>query len=360
MMKSYLIFIGLCCLGISLAFAQPERVGQAGATELMINSMPRSSALNGLDIAGTDGIESSSVNPAGIARTTGTELLFAHTRWLVGADIGINTFGFSQSLGQDAGSIGLAINAFSLGEFTRTTVNQPDGTLGAFKLTYMNIGLSYAKKFTDRIHVGTTVRVVSQSTPEVSATGVALDAGIQYRAGEKDRLKLGLALRNVGPTMKFSGDGLNNRVSFENANDYTSIVAVPAASFELPTALTMGGSYDFFLGASNTVSVMAGFISNSFYYNQGGIGLAYKYKEYVVLRGSFLYEPGIFGEEIGIDGRYNAFTGYAGGATFQIPFKTGKLDASGNPAFSTFSLDMSYRDTNPFDGTFVFGARIDL
>lgn len=341
----------------SCVFAQPERVGQAGAQELLINTMPRSSGLNGIDISSSSGIESSLVNPAGVAKTTGTELLFSHALWLVGTDIRVNAFGFSQSLGE-SGVLGLQVNSFSLGEFIRTTVDQPDGTLGTFSPTYLNLGLTYARKFTERIHVGFTTRVIHESTPEVVANGVAFDAGIQYRTGEKERLKLGIALRNVGPTMRFGGDGLAGRVPIETNNNYSSTINIPTAEFELPTSLSMGGSYDFFLGSSNIVAVTAGFISHSFYHNQGGLGLEYKYKEFVVLRGSFLYENGIFDEIY--NGRYNAHTGFSTGATFQIPFDTGKMDYEGNTVFSTFSLDMSYRTSNPFGGTFVFGARIDI
>ncbi|MDX2247120.1 MAG: PorV/PorQ family protein [Bacteroidia bacterium] len=355
MKKNILTTIALIALSLS-AWAQPERVGQAGAQELLINTMPRSSGLNGIDIANSDGIESSMVNPAGVAKTTGTELMFSHALWLVGSDIRVNSFGFSQSLGGGGGVLGVQVNSFSLGEFVRTTVDQPDGTLGTFSPTYLNLGITYAKKFTDRIHVGFTTRVIHESTPEVIASGVAFDAGIQYRSGEKERLKLGIALRNVGPSMRFGGDGLAGRVPVETNNNYTSTINLPTAKFELPTSLSMGGSYDLFLGSSNTVSVTAAFISNSFYTNQGGLGLSYQYKEYFVLRGAFLYEKGIFGEIY--NGRYNAHTGISTGATFQIPFKTGKYDNEGNEDFSSFSLDLSYRTSNPFGGTFVFGARI--
>lgn len=357
-MKRYFTLVALTFAAVTVAFAQPERVGQAGAVELLINSMPRSSGFNGLDLGNSSGIESSMINPAGIARTTGTELLFARTAWLRGSDIFINSFGFSQGFGADGGSIGLLINTVNLGEFVRTTTSQPDGTLGTFSPTFLNIGLSYAKKFTDRIHVGATARIINQSTPEVSASGIALDAGVQYRSGEKDRLKLGIALRNVGPTMAFGGDGLSGRVAFESTNPYETAVELPTARFELPTTLSMGGSYDFFLGNDNTVTVLGSFISNSFYLNQGGLGLAYSYKDIVMLRGSFLYEQGIFGD-LGID-RFNAHTGGAVGASFQIPFGDAKFDASSNETFSSFSLDMSYRFTNPFSGTFTFGARIDI
>lgn len=357
-MKQYFILLTLLIAGLSTANAQLERVGQAGAVELLINSMPRSSGFNGLDLGSSSGIESSMINPAGIARTTGTELLFARTAWLRGSDIFINSFGFSQGLGADGGAFGILINTFNLGEFVRTTTSQPDGTLGTFSPTFLNIGASYAKKFTDAIHVGATVRVISQSTPEVSANGIALDAGVQYRTGEKDRLKLGIALRNVGPTMQFSGDGLSGRVAFESTNPFDTGVELPTSSFELPTTLSMGGSYDFFAGVDNTITVMGSFISNSFFLNQGGIGIGYSYKDIVMLRGSFLYENGIFGD-LGVT-RFNAHTGGALGASFQVPFGDTKYDASSNETQSSFSLDLSYRFTNPFDGTFTFGARIDI
>ncbi|MEO0899081.1 MAG: PorV/PorQ family protein [Bacteroidota bacterium] len=359
-MKRYLLLIFLTVFALVAAFAQPERVGQSGAAELLFNNVPRSSALNGVNIGSTEGIESSFVNPAGVGTTDGTELLFSHTRWLIGSDIRVNYFGISQSLGDDKGTLGLAINAFNFGDIPRTTVAVPDGSLGTFRVTYLNLGLTYSKKFGDRIFVGTTVRVINESTPEVGATGVAFDAGIQYRAGKKDRIKLGIALRNVGPTMSFDGDGLTTRVLLRDDNDFTSTVALQGEEFELPALLSMGGSLDFFVGNSNTVTAEAAFISNSFYYNQGGLGLSYKYKDFVVLRGSFLYENGIFGETVGVDGRFNAYTGLGAGATFQVPFKSGRRDLEGKEVYSKFSLDMSYRTTNPFGGTLVLGARVDI
>ncbi|MEL6626843.1 MAG: PorV/PorQ family protein [Bacteroidota bacterium] len=357
-MKKYILIVFMLCVGF--VYAQPERVGQSGAAELLINNVPRSSSLNGLNIGSSEGIESSFVNPAGVATTEGTELLFSHTRWLIGSDISINSFGVSQGLGSGNGSLGLAINAFNFGDLTRTTVSNPDGDLGTFRVTYLNIGLTYARQFTDRIYVGFTGRLISESTPEVAASGFALDAGIQYRALEKDRLKLGISLRNVGPTMAFDGDGLARRVELENNNGFTSTVQLEGEEFEIPATLSMGGSFDFFLGENNTITATAGFISNSFYYNQGGLGLSYKYKDFVILSGSFLYENGIFGETIGVDGRYNVYTGFASGATFQVPFKTGRRDLEGNLVSSKFSLDMSYRTTNPFGGTLVLGVRTEI
>ena len=120
-MKNLYLSIFLVCTGTLFVQAgNPERAGQAGATQLLINSWARSSGMNGMNYASGNGIEALGTNPAGLATTRRTELVFAHSRWLVGSDIGINSFGLSQGL-KRAGVLGLFVNAFDMGEFERTT-----------------------------------------------------------------------------------------------------------------------------------------------------------------------------------------------------------------------------------------------
>ena len=61
--------------------------------------------------------------------------------------------------------------------------------------------------------------------------------------GKKDNLKFGISLKNVGPRMSFSGDGL----SFRNYVDpnYEMTVEQRSSEFELPALLNIGTSYDF-------------------------------------------------------------------------------------------------------------------
>ena len=79
----------------------------------------------------------------------------------------------------------------------------------------MNIALSYAKNFSNSINGGITIRVINEGIANLNATGIAFDAGISYttRLGSKDKeknqdnLQFGISLKNVGPPMKFRGDG---------------------------------------------------------------------------------------------------------------------------------------------------------
>ena len=351
-----IIIIGCALMAaFTQAFAgNPERAGQAGATQLLVNSWARSSGINGINIASTGGIESVMTNPAGIATTNRTELVFAHTRYMVGTDINMNSFGMSQAL-KKAGVIGLYFTSFDMGEFIRTTEDNPDGGLGTFSPTYMNLGLSYGKKFTDHIYVGATVKLVHESIFDVSANGAAFDAGVQYRTdlgkGDSlhgDKLKLGIALRNIGTTMRFTGDGLSFRGNL--SPNYTSLASRPSSAFEMPSVLAMGFSYDIYFGGSHRLTPTGAFLSNAFTYDQIGVGAEYSWKDILMLRYSFLYEKNILDDEL----RRTAWTGHSLGATVEIPFKTGKEKVS------TFGLDYSYRTTNPFSGTHVLGARINL
>ena len=97
-----LILITTLALGSIQSFAgNPDRVGQAGATELLINPWARSGGWNGANMAGMIGVEAMRFNPAGVIGIPNTEFLFSRTNWLSGADIYINSFGFVQLVGKE-------------------------------------------------------------------------------------------------------------------------------------------------------------------------------------------------------------------------------------------------------------------
>jgi len=73
----------------------PERSGQAGASQLLINPYGRSAGQAGANTARAKGLEAQYMNVAGLAFTKKTELMFMRTSWLVGTGININAFGFS-------------------------------------------------------------------------------------------------------------------------------------------------------------------------------------------------------------------------------------------------------------------------
>ncbi len=124
-------------LGSATLYAGNEdRAGQAGATELLINPWARSSGWGGANSASMQGLEAMYMNVAGVSFTKRTEVLFAHTRWLVGSGTSINSFGLTQKIGE-AGVLGLGIMSMGFGDISVTTVDQPEGTGSFFSPRYM-------------------------------------------------------------------------------------------------------------------------------------------------------------------------------------------------------------------------------
>ncbi|OFY62975.1 MAG: hypothetical protein A3H98_01775 [Bacteroidetes bacterium RIFCSPLOWO2_02_FULL_36_8] len=356
MLKSFLLVTTLFVVTYTYA-GNSSKSGQAGATELLINPWSRTSGWHGANSASIRGIEAMHSNVAGLAFSPRSEMIFSHTDWIRGWDVNIYSFGFSAKAGEYS-SIGLSIMSMDLGDFIETTTDLPDGTGHTFNPQYLNVGLGYAKEFSKRIYGGVLVKLISESIPTVTATGVALDAGIQYVAGAKDQIKFGIALRNIGPDMSFSGDGLSRVGSFISAsgeNGYTQTLNSRSADFALPSLLNIGGSYDFIFQEIHRVTIAGNYVSNTYTKDQELFGVEYAYKTFLMLRAGYLYEKGLLNETVGNDfdnTNTNVFMGPSVGASVEIPF--GK-DNSGS-----FGLDYSVRYTGPFDNVHNIGVKIKI
>ena len=349
-MKRYLqialsaLLIALVAVPFNSYAGNEQRAGSAGAGELLINPWARSAGWGGINTAGARGVEAVFLNVAGTAFTERTELVFSHTDWFGDADINVDAFGFTQRVGE-TGALSVTIMAMGFGDIEITTTELPDGGLGTYSATYLNLGVSYAKKFTENIYGGVTVKLISHSLPDLNAAGVCFDAGIQYVTGEKDNIKFGIGLKNVGPAMSFQGDGLSLSLPTLFGN-FDATVEQRSSNFELPSLLNIGGSYDF-LWTDTRLTAAANFTSNSFTRDQIGAGLEFSYKEWVMLRAGYVYENEIFDAATA----QTIFSGFNGGLSFEVP-----LGDSG----TTFGVDYAYRHTRDFGGFNTFGAKISL
>lgn len=352
--KNIALSLAAGCLAISAANAgNPDRAGQAGATQLLVNPWARSSALGNSNMCSVTGVESMSLNPAGLVGTDGSEFLLARSNWLGNLGVNINAAGYAQKIGSD-NALGISIMSFDFGNVPMTTENQPEGGAGSFPISILNIGAGYSHRFSDNIDAGVLMRVVSEGIPSVHAGGVAIDAGIQYHAGFHNRAKFGVALRNVGPAMQFSGDGLSTRGLIEGAN-HSVTLQKRAEQFEMPSVLHISAGYDIVTTDSvhkSVLGVTGSFISNAFSEDQFGIGLEYSWRNYVILRGGFVYQNGLFSSTTNTA----AFSGPSAGVTVQAPF--GKANSKGHRKM--IGIDYAYRSAAPFSGTNTLGIRLIL
>ena len=121
----------------------------------------------------------------------------------------MNSVGFAQRTGE-SGALAITLTTLDFGEILLTTEAIPDPPVdgATYSPSFFHMGLSYAKMFENKVSVGILFNMISESIADLNAFGFALDAGVQYVAGEQDNFKFGIALRNVGTPMRFSGEGL--------------------------------------------------------------------------------------------------------------------------------------------------------
>lgn len=347
----YIAIIGL--LPVTSLFAgNPDRGGQASGTQLVVNSWARSSGLGWAAQSNVRGVEAMYLNVGGMCYTQGTDVVFSRTNWLSGTGININSLGFVQNTGDD-NAIGISIMSIDMGNIPITTVEQPDGGLGNFSPRFTNLGVGYSKKFTERIYGGVLLRVFSESASNTKLQGVAFDAGIQYKTSwkEEDDTHFGVSIKNIGPDVKYSGDGISSKV-LNPKNNQEVTMNQRVAKYNIPALINIGGAYDIKLDKTketyfHKMTVNANFTYNAFSQNQLTGGLEYSYKNMFMARAGYAYEKGITDYST----RRTAYTGFMGGVTFELPFQK-----SGN----RFALDYSYRDTRPFSGTHSIGIKMSI
>lgn len=343
------LIIGICCLGAVAGYAgNPDRQGEAGGYELLLNPWARSAGLHALTTSMVYGVEAMQINIAGLSRINRTEFVIGHTRLYEGTGIKINSLGLAQKIGEN-GAFGLSLMALDFGDIEVTTTAVPEGTGATFSPNFFNLGLSYSHTFDRKVSVGILLRGISESIADVSSFGLAIDAGVQYVTGAKDNFKFGVALRNMGSPMKFSGEGL----SFQTPNPdpsgpYPVSVTYKAAGFELPSTLNIGLSYDFWGGNRHRFTVLGNFTANSFSVDQLGGGVEYAFREMFMVRAGYRYDIGVPAN----DPQHNVYTGLCGGLTIEVPTKK---ETTGR-----FAIDYAYLATNPFSGTHNFSIRYKM
>jgi hypothetical protein len=238
--------------------------------------------------------------------------------------------------------------AVDMGDIPVTTTDQPEGTGATFSPSLFNMGITYSHLFDNKVSVGLTFRIVSESTSDLNAFGMAIDAGVQYVTGPQDNFKFGISLRNIGTPMKFTGPGLDDQAPNPNsgATDYPLTYYQRSQDYELPSVLNIGASYDFIINPKNRLTVVGNFTSNSFSQDQIGGGLEYAFNNMFMLRGGYKYEFGSFDNN---SVEAPVYSGVSAGVSIEVPLK--------KESQSKFGIDYAYRTTRLWNGTHTLSLK---
>lgn len=386
MKKTYKTLIIIALIGMistmnTQVFAgNRDRSGQAGAQHLLIDPWAKSNGWGTSGVAEIRGLESIYSNIAGMAFVNKTEFGFSRTQYLVGSGISINSFALAQKISKrdketgkiikDYGVLGLSVFSMGFGENEITTVDQPEGNMGYFSPNLLYIGLHYAKAFNKYIHGGVSVKLINESIADLSTTGFAIDAGVQYLSGPYENFKIGVTMKNIGLPMRYSGDGLSLR-GVVNTSNHEMTLEQRSADYEMPSLLTIGVSYDFLFwnkeyqnmskedridegltrsDAEHRITLAGSFTANSYSRDLFALGLEYSLKDIFIIRGGYTIEGGMWNSA-------TSTTWYAGpcaGVSFGIPLAK---KAKGN---QKILLDYAYRFTNKWKGNHYISIKVAL
>lgn len=283
-MKRALTIILLIALLVPAFAGDPARKGTTGAEQLLIPVGARSIATGGAFLSNVTGLESIYYNPAGLDVLKRSEGMFSQMSYI--ADINVTYFAGGTSLG-DFGSLALSFKSLDFGDIPVTTVDNPDGTGSTYSPGFITAGLTYSKIITDRVSIGATFKVISETIMNTNATGMAIDFGVQYRF--EKYFSLGATVKNIGTNMQYTGTDLEVKTILPGALPGTKNASYTAVTepFQIPSFFEMSLAYDYQFNEDNRLAVAAAFVNNNSFEDEVKLGLEYGFMNNFFIRGGY-------------------------------------------------------------------------
>ncbi len=345
--KRYLLIsavLTLLLLGTQSLFATGgNKLGTAGAPELLIPMGARNVAMAGANISSITNADAIYWNPAGVAEVTNMDASFTYISYF--ADMSISYFSLAVDAG-DIGAFGVGLQALDIGNIEVTTLDTPEGTGENISPDYLTATVTYSKKFTDRINFGVNTKVISETIGNMSATAFAWDFGLQYKSSSN--IDFGITLKNVGTKLKFSGTGIefDSRIPDSEPGSTTRKTNLDMAEHELPASFNIGFSYHYDINEQQNLTFVGQFENSSFAIDKIIGGLEYSFNNMLYLRGG--YSLAMFEDDLpsGLDeSQYGLHLGFGV-----------NLDIGGNSVY----VNYAYRPMEDFDPNSYFTVGFEL
>ncbi|HOK41345.1 MAG TPA: PorV/PorQ family protein [bacterium] len=189
--------------------------GSAGTSSGLFLKIPAGSQAIGVGNAftsKTSDINSIYWNPAGLSFQPRREIMFMHNSYL--QDLNYEYLAYCEYIKAMRGAIGINAILLDVGAFDRTYILNTitEERAGGFSARDFAFGISYGSIIARNLALGGSLKYISSKIAEYNATTFALDLGMQYKITTIYPMKLGLALRNIGPGLKYQSE--RNKLPF--------------------------------------------------------------------------------------------------------------------------------------------------
>jgi hypothetical protein len=270
--KLFKVLLSGILIGSTIFAGTVRSHGTAGAAQLLIPVGAQNIAVSGSNVATVSGAEALWQNPAGIANnTSGFEVLASTMSYI--ADINVTNFGILYNAG-NLGTIGAHFKNLDFGDIPITTPIATEGTGTSFSPTFLTMGITYGKSFSDRVQFGANFKLVSEKIMNTSASGLAVDLGVQYQFPDLP-LNIGVVLSNLGSKMEYTGTDLEQTVDLQDVASGTSVerVRIKSELFEIPAGFNISLNYELI----PDLMLLGAFQNNSSTSNTGSFGAKYEF-----------------------------------------------------------------------------------
>jgi len=178
-----------------------QRAGTAMAQFLKIGVGGRAVAMGESFVAVANDASALYWNPAGITQLEKNEVIFSHTNWPV--DVKHQFVGYVHRL-SDQNMIGFSVTSLQTDDFEETTEFQPLGTGRFVTFGDIALGLTFARKMTDRFSVGLTIKYIDETLDVLHARNLFVDFGTFFWTGFGSS-RFAVSVTNFGTNVEPSG-----------------------------------------------------------------------------------------------------------------------------------------------------------
>jgi len=199
-----------------------SRNGTTSLSFLEIDVASSRVAMGGAGVSLVSDASSTFWNPAGLAFTKKSDLLFFNQAWI--ADINHTYTSFVMPIDNSSG-VGISLNIMNYGDIEVTSLEFQDGAGEFYKALDYSAGVSYARRFVEWFGFGATLKFINSQIWHSNASAVSMDLGVQIYTdflagdnGKDDGMKLGMSITNYGTRIKY--DGLDLIQPIDPDDDY--------------------------------------------------------------------------------------------------------------------------------------------
>jgi len=305
--------------------APPTRAGTRGANFLHLQVGARTNALAGAVGSSIVGSTAWFTNPAGAATIDAFSI--AVGRQNLYGDLGIKQSYAAVSFPAVGGAIGFALNSLTSGDIPYTNETNPYGDPQQgqfFEWSSTAASLGYARRLTDRLDVGGSLKFISEGLPQVKTSWISGDVGTQFRTGLFG-LVLGGSLLSIGTAAHADGTMIERTTNTNDVSREVTRFKLYTRPADLPTAFRFSAGDDLLGSAESLFGRGSG--QHTFYAEvdvtdavdlaaQAAVGLEYGFRNTLFLRGGrrffsddraaksadqsgFLHGKGFFGTSLG-------------------------------------------------------------